>query len=66
MKRKGLDAMAAFAKLLVLIAIFLLTSNAHAFTSLSLVSENQDRTNHLIEFEEPMNKPTHKTTCKPT
>jgi hypothetical protein len=51
MKRKGLDAMAAFAKLLVLIAIFLLASNANAFTSLSPVAENRVQENHLIQFE---------------
>jgi hypothetical protein len=66
MKRKGLDAMTAFAKLLVLIAIFLLASNANAFTSLCPVSGKQVRVNHLIEFEVPMNKPTCKSTCKPT
>jgi hypothetical protein len=46
MKRKGLDAMAVFAKLLVLIAIFLLASNANAFTSLSPVAGNQVQENH--------------------
>jgi hypothetical protein len=40
MKRKRLDALAAFAKLLVLMAIFLLASNANAFTSLSPVAGN--------------------------
>jgi hypothetical protein len=46
MNRKGLDAMAAFAKLLVLIAIFLLASNANAFVSLSPVAGNQVQENH--------------------
>jgi hypothetical protein len=41
MRRKELDAMEAFAKLFVLIAIFLLASNANAFTSLSPVAGNQ-------------------------
>jgi hypothetical protein len=50
MKRKGLDAMAAFAKLLVLIGIFLLASNANAFTSLSPVFGKQVRVNHLIDL----------------
>jgi hypothetical protein len=46
MKRKGLDAMAAFAKLLMLIAISFLASNANAFTSLIPVAGNQVQENH--------------------
>jgi hypothetical protein len=42
MKRKELDAMVVFAKLLVLIAIFLSASNANAFTS----AGNQVQENH--------------------
>jgi hypothetical protein len=41
MKRKGLDAMAVFAQLLVLIAIFLLASDANAFLNLNQVAGNQ-------------------------
>ena len=41
MKRKGLDAMAVFAQLLVLIAIFLLASYANAFLNLNQVAGNQ-------------------------
>jgi hypothetical protein len=66
MKRKRLDAMAVFAKLLVLIAIFLSASNANAFTSLSLVAGTQVQINHVIRLEEPMSKPTSEPTCKPT
>jgi hypothetical protein len=62
MKRKGLDAMAAFAKLLVLIAIFLSASNANAFTSLSPVAGNQVQENHWFWFVEPMSKRTNKQT----
>jgi hypothetical protein len=62
MKRKGLDAMAAFAKLLVLIAIFLSASNANAFTSLSPVAGNQVQENHWFRFVESMSKPTNKPT----
>ena len=51
MKSKRLDAMAAFTKLLVLIAIFLLASNANAFTSLNPVAGSQVQENHLIQFE---------------
>jgi hypothetical protein len=66
MKRKGLDAMAAFAKLLVLIAIFLSASNANAFTSLSPVDGNQVQENHWFRFVEPMSKPTNEPTGEPT
>jgi hypothetical protein len=66
MKRKGLDAMAAFAKLLVLIAFFLSTSNANAFTSLSPVAGNQVQENHWFQFVRPMIKPTNKPTGEPT
>jgi hypothetical protein len=48
LKSKRLDAMAAFTKLLVLLALFLLASYASAFTSLSLVARNQVCINHLI------------------
>jgi hypothetical protein len=48
MKRKGLGAMVVFAKLLVPIAIFLLASNANAFTSLSSVAGTKVRINHVI------------------
>jgi hypothetical protein len=66
LKRKGLDAMAVFAKLLVLIAIFLSASNANAFTSLSSVAGTQVWINHVIRLEEPMSKPTSEPTRKPT
>jgi len=52
MKRKRLNAMPALLKFLVLLAIFLSASYAHAFTSLSPVAGNQARANHLIRFEE--------------
>jgi hypothetical protein len=45
MKRKGLDVMVAFAKLLVLIAIFL-SANANSFTSPSPVAGNQVQKNY--------------------
>jgi hypothetical protein len=54
--------MAAFAKLLVLIAIFLLASNANAFTSLSPVAGNHVQENHWFQFVEPMSKPTNEPT----
>ena len=54
--------MTAFSKLLVLLAIFLLTSQVNACMILSLASGGkQVRVNHLIKFDQPMNKPT----CEP-
>ncbi len=59
--------MTALSKLLVLLAIFLLTSHVNACMILSSASGGkQVWVNHLIEFEEPMNKPTHKSTCEQT
>jgi hypothetical protein len=46
MKRKELIAMPALLKFLVLIAIFLLASNANAFTSRSPVAGNQVQENN--------------------
>jgi len=70
MNRKGLNAMPAFLKFLVPLAIFLSGSYAHAFTSLSPVTGNQPRVNHLIRFEESMNNPTNEPSrepiCEPT
>jgi hypothetical protein len=51
----------------MLLAIFLLTSHVNAYMILILaLGGKQVWVNHLIEFEELMNKPTHKLTCKPT
>ncbi len=58
--------MAVFAMLLVLIAIFLLASNANAFTSLSPVAGSQVQENHWFQFVEPMSKPTNEPTGEPT
>jgi hypothetical protein len=55
-----------FAKLLVLIAIFLSASNANAFTHLSPVSGNQVQENHWFQFVEPMSKPTNEPAVEPT
>jgi len=57
--------MPALPKFLVLVAIFLSASNAHAFTSLSLVAGNQVRLNHLNQFEELMSKPTNESSREP-
>jgi hypothetical protein len=44
---KGLNAMPALSKFLVLLALVLSTSHSNAFTSLSLVARNQVWVNHL-------------------
>jgi hypothetical protein len=46
LKSKIMNAIPALLKFLVLIAIFLLSSNANAFTSLSPVSGNQVQEKH--------------------
>ena len=57
--------MSVLLKFLVPLAIFLLGSYAHAFTSLSPVAGNQARVNHLIRFEEPMSNPTNEPSREP-
>jgi hypothetical protein len=47
MTSKALNAMTAHLKFLILLAIFLSASYAHAFTSLSPVAGNQGRVNQL-------------------
>jgi hypothetical protein len=54
--------MMACSKFLVLLALFLSTSRAHA---LSLVAGNQVRVNHLIQLNQPMSNPIHKPSCNP-
>jgi hypothetical protein len=44
---KGLNAMPALSKFLVLLALVLLASHANEFTSLSLVAGDQVQVNHL-------------------
>ncbi len=65
LKRKGLNAMTALSKFLVLLALFLSASHANAFRSLSLVAGNQVLVNHLIQLQQPMSYPTNKPSCKP-
>ena len=48
-----MKAMIAHLNYLVLLALFLLASHANAFTSLSLVAENQVQINHLICLQQP-------------
>jgi hypothetical protein len=53
---------------LILLAIFLPASYAHAFTSLSPVVGNQVQVNHLIPFQQPMsyltNEPSREPICE--
>jgi hypothetical protein len=70
MNRKRLNAMPALLKFLVPLAIFLLASNANAFTSLSSAAGNQVWVNHLTRLQQPMsdptNEPSREPTCEPT
>ncbi len=59
-----MNAMPFLMKFLVLLAIFLLASNANAFTSLSRVAGGQVQENHLIRFEELMSKSTNEPSSK--
>ncbi len=61
-----MKAIPALLKFLVLLAIFLLASNANAFTSLSPVAGNQVQENQWFQFVEPMRKPTNEPTGEPT
>ena len=67
---KGLNAMPALLKFLVLLASFLLASHSDAFTSLSLIAGNQVRVNHLTRLQQPMSNPTNEPSrepiCEPT
>jgi hypothetical protein len=61
-----MKAIPALLKFLVLLAIFLLASNANAFISLSPVAGNQVQENQCFQLVEPMSKPTNKQTGEPT
>jgi hypothetical protein len=56
--------MTALSMFLVLLAIFLLSSHANVFTSLSLVAGNQIRVNYLIQLQQPMSNPMNEPSCK--
>jgi len=58
---KGLNAMPALSIFLVLLALFLLASHVHAFTSLSSVAGDQVQVNHLIRLQQLMSKPMNET-----
>ena len=53
--------MPALSKFLVLLALFLLASHVHAFTSLSSIAGDQVRVNHLIQLQQLMSKTTNET-----
>jgi hypothetical protein len=57
--------MTALSKFLVLLALFLLASNANAFTSLSPVDGSQVQETHLIQLQQPMSCPTNEPSHKP-
>jgi hypothetical protein len=65
---KGWNAMAALSKFLVLLALFLLASQANAFASLGSVAGNQVWVNQLFHLQQPMsdttNEPSRKPICK--
>ncbi len=63
---KGLNAMTALSRFLVLLALFLSGSHANVFTSLSSVARNQVLVNYLIQLQQPMSDPTNEPIRKPT
>jgi hypothetical protein len=63
---KGLNAMPALLKFLVLLALVLLASHANTFASLSLVAGNQVWVNHLTRLQQSMSDPTNEPICEPT
>jgi hypothetical protein len=62
---KGLNAMPALSKFLVLLALFLLESLANAFTSLSSVAGNQVLVNHLTQLQQPISNPMNEPSREP-
>jgi hypothetical protein len=62
---KGMNAMPALSKFLVLFALFLSASHSNAFTSLSSVAGNQVRVNHLTRLQQPMSDPTNEPSREP-
>jgi len=65
MNSKGLNAIPALSKFLVLLALVLSASHANAFTSLSWVAGNQIRINHLTRLQQPMSDPTNEPSREP-
>ncbi len=65
MNSKGMNAMPALSKFLVLLALVLSASHANAFTSLGWVAGNQVRINHLTRVQQPMSYPTNEPSREP-
>jgi hypothetical protein len=63
---KGLNAMPALSKFLVLLALILSTSHSNAFTSLSSGAGNQVRVNHLTRLQQLMSDPTNEPSREPS
>jgi hypothetical protein len=57
--------MAALSKFLVLLALFLLASNANAFASLSPVAGSHIQEIHVFQLQQPMSYPSNEPSCKP-
>jgi hypothetical protein len=62
---KGLNAMPALSKFLVLLALVLSASHANVFTSLSSVAGNQVLINHLTRLQQPISDPTNEPSREP-
>ena len=62
---KGMNAMPALSKFLVLLALFLSASYSNAFVSLSSVAGNHVRVNHLTRLQQPMSNPTNEPSREP-
>jgi hypothetical protein len=62
---KGMNAMPALSKFLVLLTLFLSASYSNAFLSLSSVAGNQVRVNHLTRLQQPMSNPTNEPSREP-
>ena len=56
---KGLNAMPALLKFLVLLALIVSASHANEFTSLSLVAGDQVQVNYLTQLQQPISNPTN-------
>jgi len=65
MNSKGLNAMPALSKFLVLFALVLSVSHANAFSSLSWVAGNQVRVNHLTRLQQPISDPMNEPSREP-
>ena len=65
MIKKGMNAMPALLKFLVLLALVLLASHANEFTSFSSVAGYQVRINHLTQLQQPISHPTNEPSREP-